>query len=436
MADKPKEIPHEAMWRSYTEILKRELKVATGCTEPVAIAYCAALSSRALGKKPDRIEAFLSGNVIKNANAVTVPNTDGERGIRAALLAGALFGDADKELEALAGITAQQALSLKQLGAFPVSVQRLDTAEALHIRVSCYAGDDRATAEITQTHTNVFSLDRNGVPLPVNSVSEFREKDGEETEPEELSIAGILKYAKEVDLSAVREVLSLQMACNTAISEEGLRHRWGSAVGQAVLSARGRDGRAMLVARAAAASDARMNGSPMPVVINSGSGNQGITASLPVIERARQIHASEEETLRALVVSNLVAIHQKTAIGRMSAFCGAVTAAAGSAAGIAFLEGASEEEIGETIANSLAISGGMICDGAKSSCAAKIAASLDSALMAYDLARQGRSFQQGEGIIKKNVEQTIAGIGRIGSAGMRKTDEDVLDLILEDQTLD
>lgn len=415
----------------YTDILRQELRVATGCTEPIAIAYCAAVAANALNAPIESILVACSGNVIKNTRAVTVPNTGGLRGIKAAALAGALFGDPEKELDVLADISSEQAQSLaERLKTIKILVSHLRSGHPLHIIVSCYSAYDNASAEIRDTHTHVIAIQRNESPVHNIYVQHKNSHNVEETDRSVLNIHDILSYARSVDLADIDKVLRKQIRYNMAISQAGLRDKWGSQVGRTLLEADGSHERIMLSACAAAGSDARMNGCPMPVVINSGSGNQGMTASLPVIQRAFQQKSSEEMLLRALAISNLLTIHLKTGIGRMSAYCGAVCAATGSAAGIAYLEGASDKVIEQTVSNSISITGGMLCDGAKSSCAAKIAIAVDGALLAYDLAKKECSFLAGEGIVKKNVEETISGMGRIAYEGMQKTDEVMLENIL------
>ncbi len=426
---------HAALTREQVDacsrILKEELIAATGCTEPIAIAYCAALAARALGKKPEAVSACCSGNIIKNTKTVTVPNTGGLKGMKAAVLAGAFYGDAARGLETLAGLSREAAEDIARLmREMEVPISLLDAGHALHIRVTCQAGDDRAEAEIVDSHTHVAGVWRNGRLLSAGGAPEGKPAPAPR---DVLSLEVILAYARQVPLEQLRPVLKGQIACNPAIAREGLSGAWGARVGRTVLETRGQEGRAQLVARAAAGSDARMNGCPMPVVINSGSGNQGLTASVPVITRAEQLGASEETLLRALAVSNLVSIHQKTGIGRVSAYCGAVSAAIGSAAGIAFMEGAEDGVIALTVSSALGIASGMLCDGAKSSCAAKIVSALDSALLAYDMARQGRGFLPGEGLTKDGVEQTISAVGRVARDGMRETDIEVLKVMLEDE---
>ncbi|HSK68468.1 MAG TPA: L-serine ammonia-lyase, iron-sulfur-dependent, subunit alpha [Candidatus Limnocylindria bacterium] len=411
-----------------TALLSRELKTAMGCTEPIAIAYCAALAARALGRAPEHIRVRCSGNVVKNAKAVVVPNTGGLRGIEAAAAAGALYGDPDAGLETLSGVTPEQAADLAlRLPALGVQVSLLRTRHSLHVVVECAAGGDAAQAEIKDTHTHVASITRNGQKVLEGGLAA---QDAPEADAM-LTVEDILRYARTVPLDEVRPILRAQVENNLAIAREGLSGRWGSQIGRTVLESRGESPRAQLVAWAAAGSDARMNGCAMPVTINAGSGNQGLTVSVPVVLRAGQVGADEEATLRALIVSNLVSLHQKRGIGRLSAYCGAVTAAIGASAGIAFLEGAPDEQVGQVIASGLMIASGMLCDGAKSSCAAKIVASLDSALLAYDLARSGNAFQPGEGLAKPGVEQTISAVARVAREGMRDTDVTVLQAMLD-----
>lgn len=417
----------------YTRILQKELKVATGCTEPISIAYCASLAAKTLNATVQRIEVACSGNIIKNSNAVTIPNTGGLRGIKAAVLAGALYGDPAKELDILADITVEQAQKLvESLKTIPITVSLLRSHHPLHIVVTCYSGSDNASAEVRDSHTHIVAITRNESPVYSKRVQDELNHDAAEQDHSVMNILDILRYSREVDIVDIDDVVSKQISCNSAIAEAGLSGKWGSQVGRTLLEYGDCHDRAILSAKAAAGSDARMNGCPMPVVINSGSGNQGITASLPVIERARQLDASGEMLLRALALSNLLAIYQKTGIGRMSAYCGAVCAATGSAAGIAFLEGATDYVIEQTISNSISITGGVLCDGAKSSCAAKIAVAVNGALLGYDLAKKECSFLPGEGVVKRNVEETVSGIGRIASAGMQITDEVILDHILSE----
>ncbi|MEG2259545.1 MAG: L-serine ammonia-lyase, iron-sulfur-dependent, subunit alpha [Oscillospiraceae bacterium] len=400
-----------------------------GCTEPIAIAYCAAYAVKTLGRMPERFEVACSGNIIKNVKAVTVPQTGGLKGIEAAVLAGAVGGNADAELEVLSGVTDADIKKMHELMKEDiVKVKLLDTVHALHIVIDCFAGSDEVSVEIIDTHTGIGNVTKNGKVLHERKNTEVSD---DLSERRELNLKDILTYGDEVNLNDVREVLERQIKYNTAISDEGLANSWGACVGQVMMDDSGKTDRTRIVARAAAGSDARMNGCAMPVVINSGSGNQGMTVSLPVIEYAAIKKIPHDKLLRGLCVSNLTAIHQKTDIGRLSAFCGAVSAATGSAVGIAYLDGADYETIAQTITNSLGTIGGMVCDGAKSSCATKIVSALQCALLGYDMAKQHHGFMPGEGIVKPDVEQTIASVGRMASKGMNGTDIEVLNIMIE-----
>lgn len=415
-----------SMYQTCTQLLHSELRVAMGCTEPIALSYCAAYARKVLGAMPERYELACSGSIIKNVKAVTVPNTGGMKGIPAAILAGAISGRADLGLEILTVLTDDDRRTLvAELAKDPVQVSFLESCHPLHIRLQVFAGKDTALVEIIDTHTNIGEVRRNGELL-----HQSREKDGgRHADPRTLTVRSILEYADTVDLTEVREVLQRQIVCNSTISQEGMRHGWGECVGQTLQT-----DNCMLYAHlkavAAAGSDARMNGCPMPVVINSGSGNQGLTASLPVIEYAKIKGFSEEKLLRALCVSNLVALHQKAFIGTLSAYCGVVCAATGSAAGIAYLDGQDYTCIANTIINSICTIGGMVCDGAKSSCAAKIAAALDAALTGYEMAKRGRVFRNGEGLVKPDVEQTIACIGALAAKGMAGTNAEIVHMMM------
>ncbi len=412
----------------YTKFLHEELVPAMGCTEPIAIAYGAAYARKVLGKPAERYEVECSGNIIKNVKAVTVPQTGGLKGIEAAVLAGAIGGDADRELEVLSTVNQADLCEIRRgLEERVVAVKPLDSTHTLHIIIHAFAGGDSACVEIIDTHNNVGKVVKNG--QVIHQRVEIAAQD-DISERRTLNMEDILEYADRVDLTLVRDVLERQINYNSAISREGLGGKWGAAVGKTLLDTCGAGIRVRAEAAAAAGSDARMSGCAMPVVINSGSGNQGMTVSLPVIEYARELGVSHEKLLRALCVSNLVAIHQKTDIGRLSAFCGAVSAATGAAAGIAYMEGASYAVIAQTVVNSLANVGGMVCDGAKPSCAAKIVSALESAFLGYELAKRGRGFYDGEGIVKADVEATIASVGRMASVGMRSTDREILNIMI------
>ena len=414
--------------KNYTEILESEMKAAMGCTEPIAIAYCSAVAVKALGKKADRYEVGCSGNIIKNTLAVTVPQTGGQRGLEVAVLAGGIGGNADKELEVLSDITPEQIQEIKEAVAKKiVKVSLLDTTHQLHIIVDAYAGNDHTKACLADTHTGIYHIEKNGKVLLDKKLGESIKS---EIDYSKLNIKDILEYANEVNLTTIRPLFEREIKYNMAISDEGLKNDWGAGVGKTI-KANSADERSMLIARAAAGSDARMNGCALPVVINSGSGNQGITVSLPVIQYALNRNIGEDTMIRALVVSNLVAIRQKRDIGRLSAFCGAVSAATGSACGIAYLDHQPYSVIAQTIENSIVTVGGMVCDGAKSSCASKIATALSCALLGYDMAKVNLGFKSGEGIVKDNVEETITAVGEMAAKGMSGTDKEVLKIMLK-----
>ena len=419
--------PH---YDSYVKILEEELIPAMGCTEPIAIALAAAKARAALDAVPEQCRVEVSGNIIKNVKAVTVPNTGGLKGIEAAAAAGLAAGRADLELEVLSQVTAEDIQAMHRL--LETCAFRVVPAEGdrvFYINVTVVAGEHSACCEIVDFHTNITRVQRDETVL---FRAEAAASGGEEqTYRSVLSVKEIIEFADCLDVKDVEAILSRQIAYNSAISAEGLKGGWGAEVGKTLRGLYGDDVAVRAKAAAAAGSDARMSGCEMPVVIVSGSGNQGMTTSLPVIEYARDMGASEEELYRALAVADLVTIHQKTGIGRLSAFCGAVSAGCGAAAGIAYLRGGRYDVVAHTIANALAICSGMICDGAKPSCAAKIASAVDAGLMGYYMyVNGGHQFVGGEGIIQKGVENTIGNVGRLARLGMRGTDEEILDIMV------
>ena len=420
----------------FIAILQEELVPALGCTEPIAIAYAGAHARALLGKIPDRVCIKSSGNIIKNVKSVTVPNSGNMKGIPAAAAIGIIGGNPDKGLEVLADITEADIARTKEfLEKFPCKVSLLDTVASLHFIVEVFAGNDSASVEIIHQHTNIVHTTKNGkdvlsVPFdPASANAALTDRSG-------LSVKKILEFADTIDLDRVRPVLERQIEYNTRIAQEGLNHRYGINAGANLLEAAQAE-QAVTVkiraqAAAAAGSDARMSGCTLPVVTNSGSGNQGLTASLPVIVFAEEKKLPHDKLLRGLLVSNLIAIHQKTRIGRLSAYCGAVSAGCGSGAGITYLSGGSYEQVCATITNTLAVVSGIVCDGAKPSCAAKIAVSVDAAMNAHYLAMRNRVFQPGEGIVKGDIEKTIAGVGSVAADGMRETDKVILKIMVED----
>ncbi|MBR3644562.1 MAG: serine dehydratase subunit alpha family protein, partial [Parasporobacterium sp.] len=394
-------------YRQYVQILKEELRPAMGCTEPIAIAYAAAKAREILGAVPDRVLAEVSGNIIKNVKSVVVPHTGGLQGIPVAVAAGIAAGDADAELEVLSKVTQEDISNVRDfMENTPIEVRHADTGHIFDVMITAFRGGDSAFVRIADYHTNIVCVRKNGdTLLEKELVPEAADEDL--TDRSCLNIERIIDFAETVELEAVRDILERQIACNMAIAEEGLTSSYGANIGKTLLRDRENDINYRMRAYAAAASDARMGGCELPVIINSGSGNQGITASVPVIVYAREKKLPHEELLRALCVSNLVTAHLKTGIGRLSAYCGAVSAGCGAGAGIAYLKGGRFDMIAHTEVNAVAIASGMICDGAKASCAAKISTAVDAGLLGVAMYEDGNQFFGGEGIVKKGVENTI-----------------------------
>ena len=416
-------------YAKYIQILREELRPAMGCTEPIAIAYAAAKARSVLGALPERLLIEVSGNIIKNVKSVVVPHTGGLRGIPAAAAVGAVAGDETAELEVVSKVTeAEIAATAEYLKQTPIQVRCADTPHIFDIQITAFRGGDSAFVRIVDYHTNLVCVRRNGETL---LEKECVTKEDGLTDRSCLSIQGIAEFAEIVEPEDVREILERQIQFNMAIAEEGLRGNYGANIGRTVLRGREYDVNYKMRAWAAAASDARMNGCELPVVINSGSGNQGITASVPVIVYAREMGYSREELLRALCVSNLVTTHLKTGIGRLSAYCGAVSAGAGAGAGIAWLKGGRFQMIAHTVVNAVAVTSGIICDGAKASCAAKIAAAVDAGLLGLAMYEDGNQFFGGDGIVKKGVENTIATVGKLARLGMEQTDKEIIQLMME-----
>lgn len=416
-------------YQAYVQILKEELVPAMGCTEPIALAYAAAKAREVLGELPDRVDIGASGSIIKNVKSVIVPNTNHLKGIPAAAAAGIVAGKPEKELEVISEVTEEQTGQIAEfLREVPISVEHIDLGITFDIIVTVSKGKDYATVRIANYHTNIVLIEKNQeklLEIPVEGESE----EGL-TDRSLLDVEDIWDFIQTVDVEDVREVLDRQIQYNTAIAKEGLRGSYGANIGSVLLDTYGDDVRTRAKAMAAAGSDARMNGCELPVVINAGSGNQGMTCSLPVLEYAKELKAGEEKTYRALALSNLIAIHQKTGIGRLSAYCGAVSAGAAAGAGIAYLCGGGYEEVVHTVVNALAIVSGMVCDGAKASCAAKIAASVDAGILGYNMYLRGQQFYAGDGIVTKGVEATIHNIGRLGKEGMKETNEEIIKMMI------
>lgn len=420
----------ESVCKNYIAILESELIPALGCTEPIAIAYAGAKVREALGTMPQHLTVACSGNMIKNVKGVTVPNSGGQRGIAVAAALGVVGGDASKELAVLQTVTEAHQNTVRELLKTDFCECSLVAGVAnLYILITATAGADTAEVEITNYHTNITRITKNG-----NVLFEKKEDDKPaENAPDKslLNLHDILEFARTIELSRIEPVLGRQLECNSAISKEGLAHAWGAEVGRTLMAESAAPSlRTRAKAAAAAGSDARMSGCALPVVINSGSGNQGITVSMPVAVYAKEYGKSREELLRALAVANLLSLHQKKYIGSLSAYCGATSAACGAAAGICFMMGGSEKQIEDTITNTIATIGGMVCDGAKSSCGAKIASAVDTALTAMQMSMRGNVFQPGEGIVVENIEDTIRNVGRMGREGMKSTDIEILNIML------
>ena len=421
---------NDICYKTYVEILKKELVPAMGCTEPIALAYCSAKARAVLGCLPERVEIEVSGNIIKNVKSVIVPNSGGRRGIEAAAAVGIVAGDETLELEVLSKVTEEQkALLGAYLETTKFTVIPVETPYLLDMAVTVKKGSETARVRIAEEHTNIIEIRKNGELLFEKRAEEVpgsQAKEAGEPDYALLSIEKIYEFAATADLDDVKEILDRQIRYNTAIAEEGLRGNYGANIGRILMEEYGDRIENRAKAMAAAGSDARMNGCEMPVVINSGSGNQGMTASLPVIEYAKYLGSSEDELYRALLISNLVTLHQKTGIGRLSAYCGAVSAGAGAGCGIAYLEGGDLTVLAHTLVNALAVTSGIVCDGAKASCAAKIAVAVDTGILGYKMYKNGQQFYGGDGLVAKGVEKTIVNIGRLGREGMRETDKEII----------
>ena len=413
----------------YTAILKAELVPAMGCTEPIAIAYAAAKAHDVLGRMPSAVELTVSNNIIKNVKSVVVPNTGGLKGLEAAVAAGIAAGDASRVLQVISQVDEAGRTAIHRfLQEVPIRVSPAESGEIFDILVELQGGGDRVRVRITSCHTNIVLIEKNGQVIFQGSPQ------ADESHPvgyDRLNVRDILDFAQTVDLAPLRDTLERQIAYNTAISEEGLTGKWGAAIGKTLLDMYGNDVLVRARAAAAAGSDARMSGCEKPVIINSGSGNQGMTASLPVIEYAGALDAGGEQLYRALLVSNLLTIHLKTGIGRLSAYCGAVSAGCAAGAAIAYLHGGGYEEVAHTLVNSLAIVSGIICDGAKPSCAAKIASAVDAGILGWQMYLSGQQFYACDGIVRKGVEETIKTVSRVGRDGMFDTDREILKIMTE-----
>lgn len=415
---------------AFCTILREELQLATGCTEPIAVAYCAARLRQVLGQRPRRILAEVSGNILKNVKSVVVPNTGGRRGLPAAIAVGVVAGDPEARLQVIAHVTEEDTAAIQAyLDSTDIRIDCPPTPRMLDIRLTGWTGDGhRAVVHVANNHTNIIYVERDGEVLLEKPHSDSAEDNLQDKSV--LNVRDILTFAETVDVSRIEDSVGRQIDCNTAIAREGLRGDWGANIGSTLLLSGG-DVETEARAWAAAGSDARMNGCEMPVVICSGSGNQGITASVPVWRYGVQTGRDRETILRAVCLSDLITIHQKTGIGRLSAYCGAVSAGVGAGCGIAWLRGAGYEGICHTITNAAAMISGCICDGAKASCASKIAMGVETGILGYNMYLRGNSFQPGDGIVGRDVEETIRNVGILASQGMKETDRVILKIMTE-----
>ena len=423
---------NDTLYQQYIAILEEELRPAMGCTEPIALAYAAAKAKSVLGAIPTRVEARVSGNIIKNVKSVVVPNTGGLRGIAAAICAGIIAGDADQELQVISQVSEDARIAMKNyLRTVDMSISPASSDLVFDIDLTLYCENGEfSRVRIINHHTNIVLIQKNDdvlLELPVAESSEDHL-----TDKSCLSIEKIVEFADCLNVDDVRQCVGRQIEYNMAIAKDGIENNWGANIGSVILKHQGMSLEKRACAWAAAGSDARMSGCEKPVIILSGSGNQGITASVPVVIVAKEMHASEDELLRAVVVSDLVTIHQKTGIGRLSAYCGAISAGCGAGAGIAYLRGGRFHAVAHTVVNAIAILSGTICDGAKPSCAAKIAAAVDAGILGYDMYLENQQFYGGDGIVTKGVDKTVTNVGRLAREGMKETDKTILEIMLSD----
>ena len=419
----------DTIYRQYLNILHEELRPAMGCTEPIALAYAGAKCRELLGALPEKVTAYISGLIIKNVKSVIVPNTDYLHGIAPAICAGIVAGDASKELQVISCVTDEQRAQLRTyLAETTVDIYPAESELPFDIDLTMTCGDDTARVRITNHHTNLIYMEKNReVLLNLPAVESWEDN---MTDKSCLNIEQIVEFADCVDIEDVRELISRQIECNMALAQEGIDNDWGANIGSVLLHHQGNLLSKRAAAYAAAGSDARMSGCEKPAIILSGSGNQGITASVPVAIYAEALGKSEEELLRAVVLSDLVTIHQKTGIGRLSAYCGAISAGCGAGAGIAYLMGGRVHAVAHTVVNAIAILSGTICDGAKPSCAAKIAAAVDAGILGWDMYQDKQQFYSGDGIVTKGVDNTVRNVGRLVREGMKDTNKTILDIML------
>lgn len=417
----------DSLYSIYVQILKEELVMAMGCTEPIAISYACAKATQVLDHLPDRIVVKASGSIIKNVKSVIVPHTNGLKGIEVAAAAGALYGDADAKLEVLSRATHEQIEELPEyVQNTNITVQHIEQGHVFDLEIHVYYEQEHASVRIVDTHTNIVQIEKNWQVIFEDKTTSLELK----ADHSALIMKQIWDFSQTVDIDDVKEILDRQITCNMAIANEGIHNSYGANIGHVILNMDSDCVKTRAKAYAAAGSDARMNGCELPVVINSGSGNQGITCCVPVVVYAKELDCTQEQLYRALVLSNLTAIYIKTGIGTLSAFCGAVSAGAAAGAGIAYLHNGTYKEIQHTIVNALAILSGTICDGAKASCAAKIASSVDAGIMGYYMYKNKQQFYAGDGIVAHSVDETIQNIGTLGSQGMLQTNDKIIEMMI------
>ena len=417
----------DSLYSIYVQILKEELVMAMGCTEPIAISYACAKATQVLDHLPDRIVVKASGSIIKNVKSVIVPHTNGLKGIEVAAAAGALYGDADAKLEVLSRATREQIEELPEyVQNTNITVQHIEQGHVFDLEIHVYYEQEHASVRIVDTHTNIVQIEKNWQVIFEDKTTSLELK----ADHSALIMKQIWDFSQTVDIDDVKEILDRQITCNMAIANEGIHNSYGANIGHVILNMDSDCVKTRAKAYAAAGSDARMNGCELPVVINSGSGNQGITCCVPVVVYAKELDCTQEQLYRALVLSNLTAIYIKTGIGTLSAFCGAVSAGAAAGAGTAYLHNGTYKEIQHTIVNALAILSGTICDGAKASCAAKIASSVDAGIMGYYMYKNKQQFYAGDGIVAHSVDETIQNIGTLGSQGMLQTNDKIIEMMI------
>ena len=417
----------DSLYSIYVQILKEELVMAMGCTEPIAISYACAKATQVLDHLPDRIVVKASGSIIKNVKSVIVPHTNGLKGIEVAAAAGALYGDADAKLEVLSSATREQIEELPEyVQNTNITVQHIEQGHVFDLEIHVYYEQEHASVRIVDTHTNIVQIEKNWQVIFEDKTTSLELK----ADHSALIMKQIWDFSQTVDIDDVKEILDRQIACNMAIANEGIHNSYGANIGHVILNMDSDCVKTRAKAYAAAGSDARMNGCELPVVINSGSGNQGITCCVPVVVYAKELDCTQEQLYRALVLSNLTAIYIKTGIGTLSAVCGAVSAGAAAGAGLAYLHNGTYKEIQHTIVNALAILSGTICDGAKASCAAKIASSVDAGIMGYYMYKNKQQFYAGDGIVAHSVDETIQNIGTLGSQGMLQTNDKIIEMMI------